>query len=513
MIHLYRQARWDEKLVYEISEPGVTGYTLPNLDEAVSAAGERMRGKIPAGLVRGELELPQLSEQQVLRHYTRLSQMNFSISTGFYPLGSCTMKYNPPINNLIAGLEEISETHPLQPEETVQGCLEILYRLERSLIELTGMARFSLAPAAGAHGELAGCLIMRAYHRDREGRERKRILVPDSAHGTNPASAAMSGFEVAEVVTGEDGCVDLASLEKMVDTDVAGLMLTNPNTLGLFERNIAEIVDIVHRHDALLYYDGANLNAIAGVVRPGDLGFDIIHLNLHKTFSTPHGGGGPGAGPVGVVNRLVKYLPPPLVEHDGRMYRLVDDRPGSIGRMKMFHGNFGVLVRAYAYLLSLGGVGLRQASLNAVTASNYMLSRMAGLRGVSVPYGRSQHRKHEFVLSLARLRRETGLGALAVGKRLLDYGVHTPTIYFPLIVEEAFMVEPTETESKEELDGFVNAFEKIIEECYTSPEIVRTAPHNTAVPKIDEVRASHPKTLTPTWRVYRRRSLEVQPNP
>jgi glycine dehydrogenase subunit 2 len=274
-------------------------------------------------------------------------------------------------------------------------------------------------------------------------------------------------------------------------------------------------VDIIHGNDSLLYYDGANLNAIAGVVRPGDLGFDIIHLNLHKTFSTPHGGGGPGAGPVGVAERLEKYLPPPLIEYDEalKIYRLVDKRPGSIGPVKMFHGNFTVLVRAYAYILAMGGEGLRQAALNAVSASNYMLSKMAGIRGVSVPYGRSQHRKHEFVLSLSRLRRETGLGALEVGKRLLDYGVHAPTVYFPLIVEEAFMVEPTETESKEELDRYVEAFEKVIEECYRDPQKVRTAPHNTAVPRIDEARASHPKTLTPSWRVYRRRSVEVHADP
>lgn len=512
---MFRQASWDEPLVYELSREGVQGYTPPPVNDGMADALERMLKRIPKDMIRSGLELPQVSEPQVVRHYTRLSQMNYSISTGFYPLGSCTMKYNPVINNIIAGFEEISQAHPLQPEETVQGCLEILYRLERCLAALTGMARFSLAPAAGAQGEFVGCLIMRAYHREREGRERRKILVPDSAHGTNPASASMAGFEVAEVETGDDGCVDLDSLEKMVDGDVAGLMLTNPNTLGLFERRIGEIVDIIHGNDSLLYYDGANLNAIVGVVRPGDLGFDIIHLNLHKTFSTPHGGGGPGSGPVGVVGRLEKYLPPPLIEYDGvgKTYRLVGENPSSIGPVKMFHGNFTVLVRAYAYILALGGEGLRQAALNAVTASNYMLSKMSKMRGVTVPYGLNQHRKHEFVLSLSRLRRETGLGALEVGKRLLDYGVHAPTVYFPLIVEEAFMVEPTETESKEELDRYVEAFRKVIEECYNEPQKVRSAPHNTAVTRIDEARASHPKTLTPSWRVYRGRSLEVHADP
>mgnify|MGYP001773169644 CR=1 FL=1 len=507
----YRQASWNEGLIYEFSRPGLVGFTPPPIDDDIRSVSERYFKHLPEEAVRDSLDLPEVSEPQVVRHFTRLSQMNYSISTGFYPLGSCTMKYNPVVNNRLAGLELASNIHPLQPEETVQGCLEILYRLERNLIALTGMARFSLAPSAGAHGELVGCLIMRAYHREKEGRERRRILVPDSAHGTNPASAAMAGFVVEEVATGRDGCVDLDSLEKAMDNDVAGLMLTNPNTLGLFERNIGRIVEIVHSYDALLYYDGANMNAIAGVVRPGDLGFDIIHLNLHKTFSTPHGGGGPGSGPVGVVERLVKYLPPPLIEYDEekKIFRLVLDRPGSIGPVKMFYGNFGVLLRAYAYIVSMGGEGLRRAAMAAVTASNYMLSKMSRVRGVSVPYGRGQHRKHEFVLSLSRLRRETGLGALEVGKRLLDYGFHTPTIYFPLIVDEAFMVEPTETESKEELDRYVKAFEAVIEECYNTPELVRSAPHNTSVSRIDEARASHPRTLTPSWRVYRMRRLEA----
>ncbi|MDW7978686.1 MAG: aminomethyl-transferring glycine dehydrogenase subunit GcvPB, partial [Candidatus Caldarchaeum sp.] len=372
--------------------------------------------------------------------------MNMSISTVFYPLGSCTMKYNPAVNNYLAMLDEVAGTHPLQPSETVQGCLEILHGLENCLKEITGMDAFCLSPAAGAHGELVGCLIMRAYHTEKEGKPRSRIIIPDSAHGTNPASAGMAGFDVAVVKTRQDGCVDLEQLEKIVDGDVAGIMLTNPNTVGLFEKDIEEIVKIIHSNDSLLYYDGANLNAIMGLVRPGDMGFDIVHLNLHKTFSTPHGGGGPGAGPVGVVSRLAKYLPPPrIVEKDG-LLRLETNEEG-VGAVKMFHGNFAVLVRAYSYILSMGGEGLRKAAEYAVLSSNYTLSKMVRIRGVSLPYDTSRPRKHEFVVSLAKLRRETGLGALEVAKRLLDYGFHAPTIYFPLIVEEAFMVEPTETES------------------------------------------------------------------
>ncbi len=502
---MFRQTVWDEKLIYELSKPGAQGYKIPECDEEVKQAGERHFRRFPKDLLRNELPLPEVSEPVVVRHFTRLSQMNFSISTTFYPLGSCTMKYNPVINNQLAWLDEVVDMHPLMPEETVQGCLEIMYNLEQALKELTGMDAYCLAPAAGAHGELVGCLMMKAYHTEREGRPRKKIIVPDSAHGTNPASAAMAGFEVAVVRTRDDGCVDLEAFEKMVDGDVAGIMLTNPNTVGLFEKDIEEIVKIMHSNDSLLYYDGANINAIMGVVRPGDMGFDIIHLNLHKTFSTPHGGGGPGAGPVGVVKKLVKYLPPPRIirNGDGR-YEIVGE--GGLGPVKMFYGNFGVLLRAYAYILAMGGEGLRRAAITAVTASNYLMSKMVKLRGVSLPYDPSRPRKHEFVLSLSRLRRETGLGALEVAKRLLDYGFHAPTIYFPLIVDEAFMVEPTETESREELDRFVDAFSKIIDECYNNPEVVRKAPYNTSVDRVDEARASHPLTLTPSWRVYHSRT-------
>lgn len=506
---MFRQARWDEKLVYELSRPGVYGYVPPQQEGKVREAGAKWLQNVPETLIRKSLELPEVSEPDVVRHFTRLSQMNYSISTGFYPLGSCTMKYNPPINNIVASLEEVAHTHPLQPAETVQGCLEILHNLEEALKKLTGMDAFSLAPAAGAHGEFVGVLIMKAYHTEKEGKPRSKIIVPDSAHGTNPASASMAGFETVVVGTGEDGCVDVEMLEKIVDGDTAGIMLTNPNTVGVFEKNIEEIVKIMHRNDSLLYYDGANLNAIVGLVRPGDMGFDIVHLNLHKTFSTPHGGGGPGAGPVGVVAKLEKYLPPPRVKRNEKNEFYLDyGSDSSIGPVKMFTGNFAVLVRAYAYILAMGGAGLRQAAMNAVLSSNYLLAKMKNLRGVSLPYDPKRPRKHEFVLSLARLRKETGLGALEVGKRLLDYGFHAPTVYFPLIVEEAFMVEPTETESKETLDSYFEAFAKIIEECYNNPELVRSAPVNTAVGRVNEAKASHPLTLTPTWRMYVRRRDE-----
>jgi len=501
----FRQARFEEPLIFELSRPGAHGFEFPKLEPELERSLEEALNEIPEELRREDLNLPELSELDVVRHFTRLSEMNYSITTGMYPLGSCTMKYNPVLNEEVASSPKVLDVHPLQPEETVQGCLKLLYDLEQLLKRLTGMDRFSFQPSAGAHGEFLGCLIIREYHRSK-GRDRRVMIVPDSAHGTNPASAAMAGFEVRVVRSNEYGCVDVEELEKMVDEDVAGIMLTNPNTLGIFEKDIEKIVELIHGVDGLLYYDGANLNALLGKVRPGDMGFDIIHLNLHKTFSTPHGGGGPGSGPIGVVEKLVDFLPPPLVEYDeesGRYY-LDYDRPRSVGRVKMFHGNFSVLVKTYAYLLRMGGDGLRRVAEMSVLASNYLLRKIEKLRGVSLPFDPKRPRKHEFVVSLKPLYRETGVRAIDVAKRLLDHGYHAPTIYFPLIVDEAFMVEPTETESKREIDGFYEALRNVLDEAYRDPEKVKNAPYNMAVGRVDEVRASRPKTMIPSWRVYRR---------
>ncbi|MCS7125397.1 MAG: aminomethyl-transferring glycine dehydrogenase subunit GcvPB [Aigarchaeota archaeon] len=500
----YRQAKWSEPTVFELARHGAVGVDFPELDEELKQALDEVLNEIPEQLKRRELNFLELSELDVVRHYTRLSQMNFGVFSGMYPLGSCTMKYNPTISEEVVSYEEIYNCHPLQPVETVQGCLEIIWRLEQILKEITGMSRFSFQPAAGAQGEFLGCLIIRAYHKDKGLDYKNVMIVPDSAHGTNPASATMAGYEVKVVKSDEDGCVNISELEKIVDKRVAGIMLTNPNTLGLFEKNIEKIVDIIHSVDGLLYYDGANLNALLGKVRPADMGFDIVHLNLHKTFSTPHGGGGPGSGPVGVIDKLVDYLPSPLINYDEsrNFYYLDYDRPKSIGRMKMFYGNFTVLVKAYVYLLRMGGEGLRKVAESSVLSSNYLLHKVKKLQGVTLPYAPESYRKHEFVVSLSKLYKETGVSARDVAKRLLDYGFHAPTIYFPLIVDEAFMIEPTESESKREIDAFYDALSSVINESYKDPEKVKTAPHNTSIGRIDEVRASHPKTMIPSWRVY-----------
>ena len=507
----YRQAKWIEPTIFEMSRSGAVGVDFPEIDEELQRELKEALEEIPEGLRRRELSLPELSELEVVRHFTRLSQMNFSISTGMYPLGSCTMKYNPVMNEELAVDEKILNVHPLQPVETVQGCLEIMWRLEQVLKEITGMSRFSLQPAAGAHGEFLGCLIIRAYHRDKRLHNKNIMIVPDSAHGTNPASATMAGYEVKVVKSDKDGCVDINQLEKMVDEKIAGVMLTNPNTLGVFEKNIDKIVDIIHGVDGLLYYDGANLNALLGKVRPGDMGFDIVHLNLHKTFSTPHGGGGPGSGPVGVVDKLVDYLLSPLVNYDEsrKIFYLDYDRPKAVGKIKMFYGNFNVLVKAYAYLLRVGGEGLNKVAETSVLSSNYLLYKVKKLKGVTLPFAPESPRKHEFVVSLSKLYKQTGVTAKDIAKRLLDYGFHAPTIYFPLIVDEAFMIEPTESESKRELDSFINVLSKVIDEAYSNPEKVKSAPHNTSVARIDEVKASHPKTMTPSWRVYVKRGSKL----
>lgn len=472
----------EENLIFEISRPGRIAYSLPKCDVPET----RLEELIPVEYIREkEPELPEVSEVDAVRHFVRLSRKNYGVDTGFYPLGSCTMKYNPKINEDIAALKGLSSVHPYQAEETVQGCLEIMYKTSEMLAEITGMSKVSLQPAAGAHGELTGLLIMRAYHRSNGDDKRRKILVPDSAHGTNPASAAIAGFEVIQVKSNERGNVDIEELEALMQDDVAGLMLTNPNTLGLFEEQITEISDIVHKKGGLLYYDGANANAIMGITRPGDMGFDIVHLNLHKSFSTPHGGGGPGSGPIGVTKMLEPFLPFPIVECKDGCYYLDYDRPLSIGKVKSFYGNFSVIVKAYAYILSMGPDGLRRASETAVLNANYIMEKLK--KYYTLPYDRTC--KHEFVLS-ADKQKNIGVSALDIAKRLIDYGFHPPTVYFPLIVKEALMIEPTETESKENLDRFIEAMIKIADEAAENPETVKNAPSTTVIGRLDEVKAA-----------------------
>jgi glycine dehydrogenase subunit 2 len=436
-----------------------------------------------------------------------LSEMNYGVDSGFYPLGSCTMKYNPKVNEQLANLPTITMLHPYQDENTVQGILEILYKLEHWLAEITGTYEVCLHPAAGAHGEFLGTLLMRAYHKmNGECEKRSEVIVPDSAHGTNPASATMSGFKVVVVPSDDEGCVNLEALKAAVSERTAGLMLTNPNTLGIFEKNIEEIAKAIHEAGGLLYYDGANLNPLLGIVRPGDMGFDIVHINIHKTFGTPHGGGGPGAGPVGVSKMLAEFLPVPSIVYDGEKYHLDYDKPHSIGKIRSFYGNVAVLLKAYAYILSLGFEGLREVAEVSVLNANYLLRKLKGIRGLTLPYNSEKPRKHECVFSAKPLKNETGVSALNIAKRLLDYGLHAPTIYFPLIVEEALMIEPTETFEKEELDRFADALQKICEEAYKNPEAVLKAPNNTAVSKVDEVKASHPRTMALSWRMLQKKN-------
>jgi len=506
----FRQAKWREPTLFETRDTRRRGFTLPTPDKEVgSLVGDLLR-TIPSTLLRREgPDLPAVSEVEVVRHFTRLSQMSFGTDTGAYPLGSCTMKYNPKVNEALANLDKVRMLHPNQDDSTIQGALEVMYKLSHWLAEITGTHSVSLQPSAGAHGELTGVLIIRAYHRyNGELGERDEVIVPDSAHGTNPASAAMAGFKVVVVPTGIDGCVELEALKSAVTHRTAGLMLTNPNTLGIFEGRVVEMSELVHDAGGLLYYDGANLNAILGKARPGDMGFDIVHINLHKTFSTPHGGGGPGSGPVGVKEELDKFLPVPQVGYDGERFYLDYDRLHSIGKVRNFYGNFGVLVRAYTYILSMGAEGLTRASEAAVLNANYLAKKISSIRGFTLPYGVGKPRKHEFVISCSRLRAETGVEARHVAKRLMDYGIHPPTVYFPPIVEEALMIEPTESESIEELDRLVDIFARISEEAYTNPKEVIGAPHNTTSTALDEVKASHPMTLCLSWRMFQRQSVK-----
>ena len=469
-----------QTLIFEVSRSGRAAYSLPACDVPVTNPADM----IPEALLR--TELPEVSEVELIRHFTRLSQKNYGVDTGVYPLGSCTMKYNPKMNEAAARLSGFANAHPEQPEEVSQGALTLMHELDGMLSEITGMARVSLQPAAGAHGEMAGLMIIKAYHESHGDTKRTKILVPDSAHGTNPASAAVAGFYVVNVKSNALGMVDMDDLTRLLDDETAGLMLTNPkpNTLGLFDTSIKAIADKVHAAGGLLYYDGANLNAILGEARPGDMGFDVVHLNLHKTFSTPHGGGGPGSGPVGVREDLVPFLPTPVVEKTEKGYVLDDNRPQSIGRVRSFYGNFGVGVRAYAYILSMGAEGLRQVAENAVLNANYLQCRLK--EKYDLPYDAIC--MHETVLSGKR-QGVFGVTSLDIAKRLIDYGYHPPTMYFPLIVKEALMIEPTETESKETLDGFIEAMLLIANEAEENPELLKSAPNTTALSRMDESRA------------------------
>jgi len=477
-----------EPTIYELSSPGRTGVTFP--------APDVPRLDLPGNLLRKELPLPELAEADVVRHYFSLSKYNYSVDGGFYPLGSCTMKYNPKINEDTARLPGFLFTHPLQPVETVQGNLVLMYQLQEWLKEISGFAAVTLQPAAGAHGELTGVLIMRAFHNARGGTQRVKMLIPDSAHGTNPASSSMSNLQVVQIPSDERGNVDLAALKAACDETVVGLMLTNPNTLGLFDEHLEEVIQAVHACGGLVYGDGANLNALLGIVRPGDLGFDLMHFNLHKTFSTPHGGGGPGSGPVGVSKKLADFLPSPII---GMVKEGRDDRPPlfgfinparSIGRVKAFNGHFGMFVRAYTYIAMHAAEGLRQVAKYAVLNANYL--RVCLDKTYTVPFDRIC--MHEFVAE-GQWADAPGIRALDIAKRLMDYDFHPPTNYFPLIVHEALMIEPTETENKDTLDAFVQALRKIAEEARTQPELLKQAPHKTPFGRMDEVKAARELVL------------------
>ena len=466
--------------------------TVP-LDKKVAARYRDPAALVPRSVRRESLELPELSELQVLRHFNRLSQMNFSVELGMYPLGSCTMKYNPKVSEMVSGADGLKFAHPLQPTETVQGLLSIFHELEGYLREITGMHRFSLSTAAGAQGELAGVLMVRKYLRDHGQGRRSEILVPDSAHGTNPASAAMGGFRVVKVPSDASGQVRAASVRELCSDKTAGMMFTVPNTLGLFESEVSEVCKAVHDAGGLMYYDGANMNALLGRARPGDMGFDVVHLNLHKTFATPHGGGGPGAGPVGVTRKLADYLPVPVVSKGKKGYALDYDLKHTIGPLKGFVGNSAILLRAYIYIRLLGASGLADVSSLAVAGANYLWKSLDP-EAYPASHGEAQHRKHEAVVSV---KSELPGAALTVAKAILDYGMHAPTVYFPLIVHEALMIEPTESEPVEMLDEYAAALNEIYRELKDGT--LGSVPKNTSVGKIDEVKASHPMTLRVRW--------------
>lgn len=483
---MFRFAKFDEPLLKDLEENGKKD------------SFENVKG-VPRNLRRNRaVNLPDIDETQMVRHFFRLSQMNFGVENGLYPLGSCTMKYNPKLCENVAGWEGFCCTSPLQDTLTVQGNLQVLFELERMLCEITGMDYFSLQPLAGAHGEFLGMLLARAYHEHNGESKRDEVIIPDTAHGTNPASASMAGYKITEIPSNEDGMVDLKALKEALSDRTACFMLTNPNTLGIFESEIHKIAELVHDAGALLYYDGANMNAIMGKVRPGDMGFDIVHLNLHKTFSTPHGGGGPGSGPVGVNIKLEKFLPVPRVGKTPDDEFVLDyDAPDSIGKISNFYGNFSSILKAYVYISMMGGNGLKEVSENAVLNSNYMKEKILKSGKYEMPH--KKLRKHEFVLSCEQLKKDKDVRAMDVAKRLLDYGIHPPTVYFPLLVKEALMIEPTETESKKDLDNYIETLIKIADE---KPELLKNAPQNTPVKRIDEVNATKNPVLT--WNMIKK---------
>ncbi|MGI5879709.1 MAG: aminomethyl-transferring glycine dehydrogenase subunit GcvPB [Syntrophomonadaceae bacterium] len=470
------------KLIFEKHVNNSNSFSLPECEISLSDTSE----SIPAQFLRNEkTALPEVSEIEMVRHFTELSTRAYGVDSGFYPLGSCTMKYNPKINEWAARLSGFAGLHPYQSEDTVQGALQLYYEMQEMLAEINGMDAFSLQPAAGAHGEMTGIMMIKAYHQHRKDYKRTKIMVPDSAHGTNPATANVIGYEVIEIKSNERGLVDLEDLRAKMNDEVAGLMLTNPNTLGLFEEDIQAIATIVHDGGGLLYYDGANLNGILGVARPGDMGFDVVHVNLHKTFSTPHGGGGPGSGPVGVKSKLIDFLPKPVVVKNGDTFSFNNNLPLSIGKVKNFYGNFGVIVKAYTYIKALGAEGIKEAGQHAVLNANYLRHQLRD--DFNIPIDRLC--KHEFVIN-SKKQSGNGVTTLDIAKRLIDYGYHPPTIYFPLIVNEAMMIEPTETESKERLDEFVDVMKAIARESAQETDKVLTAPQNAAIKRVDEVTAA-----------------------
>lgn len=475
------------KVIFELSSEGRKGYRLPNLDVPEVELSELL----PKNLLReDDLELPEVSEVDVIRHYTALSNKNYSVDKGFYPLGSCTMKYNPKINEDMAVLSGFSKIHPFQCEDISQGALELMHDLKVKLCEVTGMDDLTLQPAAGAHGEYTGLLVIKAYHEKRGDTKRTKIIVPDSAHGTNPASASVAGFDIVEIKSNPDGRVSIEELKKVLNDEIAGLMLTNPSTLGLFESDIKLISELVHEAGGLLYYDGANLNAVMGITRPGDMGFDVCHLNIHKTFSTPHGGGGPGCGPVGVKGHLAKFLPVPTVEKENDKFKLDYNRPDSLGKIRSLYGNFGVMVKAYTYILTMGKEGLKAASENAVLNTNYIKESLRDYYNL----GKDDICKHEVILSTLK-ENPHHIATVDIAKRLIDYGIHPPTVYFPLIVEEALMIEPTESESKETIDEFIDVMKKIAVEAKENPELLHEAPVNAPVRRLDQVKAARTPIL------------------